>query len=64
MAKLTPPDWKPPYPAYVSDVEDALTMALIPMGYPSRGRWAEPRRRPVEEVVHWGRWGDKRPRTD
>ena len=21
---------------------DALTMALLPMGYPSRGRWAEP----------------------
>ena len=36
---------------------DALTMALIPMGYPSQGRWAEPKRRPVEEVVHWNRWG-------
>ena len=36
---------------------DALTMALIPMGYPARGRWAEPKRRPVEEVVHWNRWG-------
>lgn len=41
---------------------DALTMALIPMGYPAKGRWAQPRRRPVEEVVHWGRWGGKRPR--
>ena len=39
---------------------DALTMALIPMGYPARGRWAEPRRRPVEEVVHWNRWGAAR----
>jgi nitroreductase len=36
---------------------DALTMALIPLGYPARGRWAEPRRRPVDEVVHWNRWG-------
>jgi nitroreductase len=36
---------------------DALTMALIPLGYPAQGRWAEPRRRPVEEVVHWNRWG-------
>ena len=36
---------------------DALTMALIPMGYPAQGRWAEPKRRPVEEVVHWNRWG-------
>jgi nitroreductase len=43
---------------------DALTMALIPMGYPARGRWAEPKRRPVEEVVHWGTWGAKRPRPE
>jgi nitroreductase len=41
---------------------DALTMALIPMGYPSRGRWAEPKRRPVEEVVHWDHWGTTRNR--
>ena len=41
---------------------DALTMALIPMGYPARGRWAEPKRRPVEEVVHWNRWGATRDR--
>jgi nitroreductase len=42
--------------------DDALTMALIPMGYPARGRWAEPKRRPVEEVVHWDRWGATRAR--
>lgn len=42
---------------------DALTMALIPLGYPARGRWAEPVRRPVEEVVHWNRWGSARPRV-
>lgn len=42
---------------------DALTMALIPMGYPARGRWAQPRRRPVEEVVHWNRWGARRSRS-
>jgi nitroreductase len=41
---------------------DALTMALIPLGYPAQGRWAEPKRRPVEEVVHWNRWGATRPR--
>jgi nitroreductase len=41
---------------------DALTMALIPMGYPARGRWAEPKRLPVEDVVHWGRWDAKRSR--
>jgi len=43
---------------------DALTMALIPMGYPAQGRWAQPRRRPVEEVVHWDRWGATRPRSE
>ena len=41
---------------------DALTMALIPMGYPAQGRWAEPKRRPVEEVVHWNRWDATRER--
>ena len=43
---------------------DALTMALIPMGYPAKGRWAEPRRRPVGEVVHWDHWGAKRSRPE
>jgi nitroreductase len=42
--------------------DDALTMALIPMGYPASGRWAQPRRRPVDEVVHWNRWGATRTR--
>jgi nitroreductase len=42
---------------------DALTMALIPMGYPAQGRWAEPKRRPIEEVAHWNRWGATRVRS-
>jgi nitroreductase len=42
--------------------DDALTMALIPMGYPVKGRWAQPVRRPVDEVVHWNRWGATRAR--
>ncbi|TCK22121.1 nitroreductase family protein [Pseudonocardia endophytica] len=42
--------------------DDAATMGLVPLGYPARGRWAQPRRRPVDEVVHWGRWGDTRSR--
>ncbi|RTL69747.1 MAG: nitroreductase [Pseudonocardiaceae bacterium] len=42
--------------------DDALTMALVPVGWPTRGRWAQPRRRPVEEVVHWDRWGSTRTR--
>jgi nitroreductase len=33
--------------------EDALTMALIPLGYPAKGRWAQPKRRPLDEVVHF-----------
>jgi nitroreductase len=41
---------------------DALTMALLPLGYPLRGRWSQPRRRPVEDVVHWERWGRTRRR--
>jgi nitroreductase len=44
--------------------QDALTMALIPLGYPAKGRWAEPVRRPVEEVVHWNRWDAVRPRSE
>lgn len=44
--------------------EDALTMALIPMGYPARGRWARPQRAPVDEVVHWNRWGARAERGE
>ena len=39
--------------------EDALTMALIPLGYPSQGRWAEPKRKPLQEVVHYNRFGEQ-----
>jgi nitroreductase len=42
--------------------DDALTMALVPLGYPARGRWAQPRRRPVQDVVHWNHWGTSRSR--
>ena len=41
---------------------DAATMGLVPLGYPARGRWAQPRRQPVDEVVHWERWGETRAR--
>jgi nitroreductase len=43
--------------------DDALTMALVPLGYPARGRWAQPRRQPLEQVVHWNRWGRTEPPT-
>ena len=55
------------YAAHEDDVkallgipDDATTMGLIPLGYPARGRWSQPRRRPVEEVTHWERWGEVR----
>ena len=37
--------------------EDALTMALIPLGYPAKGKWAQPKRRPLDEVVFQERYG-------
>jgi nitroreductase len=43
--------------------DDALTMALVPIGYPAKGRWAQPRRAAVEDVVHWNRWGERRDRS-
>lgn len=42
--------------------DDALTMGLLPLGYPAQGRWKQPQRRPVTEVVHWNRWGTTRER--
>lgn len=36
--------------------EDAMTMALIPLGYPNRGKWAQPRRQAVQEVTYWESW--------
>jgi nitroreductase len=35
---------------------EALTMALIPLGYPARGRWAQPKRRPLDEVVFFEKY--------
>jgi hypothetical protein len=37
-------------------------MALIPLGYPVRGRWKQPSRITLPEVVHWDRWGTRRER--
>ena len=57
------------YAGHESDVknllgvpDDAMTMALIPLGYPSRGRWAQPKRQDVQEVTHWEKWNDHRNR--
>ena len=42
--------------------DEMTTMGLIPLGYPARGRWAQPKRQAVDEVTHWGRWGEQRER--
>jgi hypothetical protein len=42
---------------------ERVPMGLLPLGYPARGRWAQPERRLVEEVVHWNRWGSHRHRS-
>ena len=42
--------------------EDAMTMALVPLGYPIQGKWATPKRQSVEDVTHWGMWGNQRQR--
>lgn len=36
--------------------DDARPVALIPIGFPD-ANFGPNRRRPVEEVVHWGKWG-------
>lgn len=37
-------------------------MCLIPLGELARGSFTQPRRRPLAEVVHWDRWGERRER--
>jgi nitroreductase len=36
------------------------TIALVPVGYPTRP-WRRPRRAPSAEVTHWDRWGHRGP---
>jgi nitroreductase len=42
---------------------DARALALVPIGYPESGRFFRTKRRPVENVVFWDRWGQARERT-
>ena len=58
------------YSAYEEEVKVILglpseytTMALIPLGYPSKGRWSQPKRQPIEEVTHWEKWGQLHPKN-
>jgi len=39
---------------------DALTMALIPLGYPSKGRGSQPKRESVENITYWNKWNIKK----
>lgn len=41
---------------------EAMIMALVPMGYPSKGRWTQPRRNNVENVTFWDGWGNSQVR--
>lgn len=41
--------------------DNVETAALIPVGYPAEGmRYGPTRRKPVEEVTYWDRWGTTR----
>ncbi len=39
--------------------ENAFVMGLIPLGYLEKGRFSQPRRQPLGEVVHWDHWGEQ-----
>ena len=39
--------------------EDIEIAGLIPLGF-LQGRFGPTSRAPVEEVIHWGRWGNRR----
>ena len=39
--------------------ENTFVMGLIPLGYLEKGRFSQPRRQPLGEVVHWDRWGEQ-----
>ena len=43
--------------------EGATACAIIPLGYPIRGRFSQPSRMPVEQVVHFDTWGAQQDRA-
>lgn len=44
--------------------EDALPVAVIPVGYPAEGqRFGPVTRRPAEDVTYWDHWGATRNRS-
>lgn len=42
--------------------EGSTAVAIVPLGYPIRGRFSQPRRMPVEQVVHFDTWGNQQER--
>lgn len=46
---------------WLSLPEDSVATALIPMGYPA-AKFGPLKRKPVETVTHWERWGEHRAR--
>jgi nitroreductase len=42
--------------------DDTEAVALLPVGFPT-GRYGPTRRRPVQEVTYWDRWGVTRERS-
>lgn len=36
--------------------DDARALHFIPIGYPDRGKFSEPRRSPGSDCTHWDRW--------
>lgn len=43
--------------------DHAEPMAFIPVGLPDRERYGPTTRRPVGEVLHWGRWEEGKPNS-
>jgi nitroreductase len=43
---------------------DARALALIPIGYTETPTFSTPKRRPVDTVTHWERWGAARSRPE
>jgi nitroreductase len=55
VARVLPDDLR----AATGIPESLELAALVPLGRPS-GEFGVPRRRPVEKVTHWNRWGERR----
>ena len=41
--------------------EGSIVCACVALGYPAKGKFSTPKRRPIEELTHWESWGEQRP---